>query len=95
MPRWQSSLLNRGSGLSGASTNSAAAAIGAAPGEDSLDEAEAEKPAAPDEPLVEAEHILVDYLSRAAQRESGDGRPLAGWPKAEVLDKARGGLQPR
>ena len=52
-----------GAGLSGASTNSAAAAAGAAPGEDSLDEAEAEKPAAPDAPLVEAEHILVDYLS--------------------------------
>ena len=52
-----------GVGLSGVSTNSDAAAAGAAPSEDSLDEAEAEKPAAPDEPLVEAEHILVDYLS--------------------------------
>ncbi|MGD0259022.1 MAG: carboxy terminal-processing peptidase [Verrucomicrobiota bacterium] len=52
-----------GAGPSAASTNSAATTAGAAPGEDSLDEAEAQKPAAPDEPLVEAEHILVDYLS--------------------------------
>jgi carboxyl-terminal processing protease len=43
----------------GASTGSTATAAG----EDSLDDAEAEKPAAPDEPLVEAEHILMDYLS--------------------------------
>jgi carboxyl-terminal processing protease len=35
----------------------------AAAGEASLDDAEAVSPAAPDEPLVEAEHILVDYLS--------------------------------
>ena len=52
-----------GTGLAAAGTNSAAAATGAAPGEDSLDEATLGKPAAPDEPMVEAEHILVDYLS--------------------------------
>ena len=34
-----------------------------ATGGGSLDDAEAEKPAAPDEPLMEAERILVDYLS--------------------------------
>jgi carboxyl-terminal processing protease len=50
-------------GVSGASTNSVAAATGAAPGGDGLDDADAEKPAATDAPLVEAEHILVDYLS--------------------------------
>jgi carboxyl-terminal processing protease len=43
----------------GAGTGSAAAAAGSG----SLDDAEAEKPAAPDEPLVEAERILIDYLS--------------------------------
>jgi hypothetical protein len=32
-------------------------------GKDSPDDADAEKPAAPDEPLVETEHILMDYLS--------------------------------
>jgi carboxyl-terminal processing protease len=48
-----------GPGGPGASAGSTAVAAG----EDSLDDAEAEKPAAPDEPLVEAEHILVDYLS--------------------------------
>ena len=42
------------------STNSVAAAA-VAPGDDSLDEGE--HPPAPDEPLVEAEHILMDYLS--------------------------------
>jgi carboxyl-terminal processing protease len=52
-----------GPGVPGASTNSAVAATGAAPGGDSLDEAEAEKPAAQDAPLLEARHILVDYLS--------------------------------
>ena len=52
-----------GPGIPGASTNSAFAATGAAPGGDSLDEAEAEKPAAQDAPLLEARHILVDYLS--------------------------------
>jgi len=49
-----------GVGHSGVSTNSAAAA---APAGDNLDEADADRPAAPDEPLIEAEHILVDYLS--------------------------------
>ena len=49
-----------GAGYSGVSTNSAAAA---APAGDNLDEADADRPAAPDEPLIEAEHILVDYLS--------------------------------
>jgi carboxyl-terminal processing protease len=49
-----------GTGLSGVSTNSAATA---APSGDNLEEADAERPGAPDEPLLEAEHILVDYLS--------------------------------
>ena len=49
-----------GAGAPGASTNSAAAA---APGGDKLDDTDADKPAPPDEPLLEAEHILVDYLS--------------------------------
>jgi carboxyl-terminal processing protease len=44
---------------SGTMTNSAAAALG---GEKS-DEEEAEKPPPTDAPLLEAEHILVDYLS--------------------------------
>jgi hypothetical protein len=52
-----------GSGLSGSGTNAAVAAAGATPGADGSDEAEAEKPAATDAPLTEAEHILVDYLS--------------------------------
>jgi carboxyl-terminal processing protease len=52
--------VHAGAGLSGVSTNSAAAA---APSGDNLEEADAEKPAQPDEPLLEAEHILVDYLS--------------------------------
>jgi C-terminal peptidase prc len=52
-----------GPGITGASSNSAVAAISAAPGEDTLDEAEAEKPAAQDAPLTEAKHILIDYLS--------------------------------
>jgi carboxyl-terminal processing protease len=52
-----------GPGIPGASTNSAVAATGAAPGGDSLDEGEAEKPAAQDAPLLEARHILIDYLS--------------------------------
>ncbi|MGO8930597.1 MAG: carboxy terminal-processing peptidase [Limisphaerales bacterium] len=52
-----------GAGLPGASTNSVVASTGAAPGEPGLDDAEAEKPPAPDETLVETEHILVDYLS--------------------------------
>jgi carboxyl-terminal processing protease len=47
-------------GSPGASTNSAAAA---APSGDIPDEAEAAKPPPPDVPLLEAEHILVDYLS--------------------------------
>ncbi len=47
-------------GPSGAVTNSAAAA---APGGDDADEAEAEKPPPTDAPMLEAEHILVDYLS--------------------------------
>jgi carboxyl-terminal processing protease len=51
------------SGLSAASTNSVVAYTGAAPGAVNADEAEAEKPAAPDVSLAEAEHILVDYLS--------------------------------
>jgi len=50
-------------GISGASTNSAAAAIGAAHRDAALDEAETEKPPAPDAALVEAERILIDYLS--------------------------------
>ena len=49
-----------GVGPSGVSTNSAAAA---APAGDNSDEADPEKPAPPDAPLLEAEHILVDYLS--------------------------------
>jgi carboxyl-terminal processing protease len=49
--------------LSGTSTNSAVASAGTTPGEDSLDDAEGEKPPAPDATLQEAEHILVDYLS--------------------------------
>jgi carboxyl-terminal processing protease len=52
-----------GPGIPGASTNSAVAATCAAPGGDSLDEGEAEKPAAQDAPLLEARHILIDYLS--------------------------------
>jgi carboxyl-terminal processing protease len=52
-----------GSGLSGSGTNAAVAAAGATSGADGSDEAEAEKPAATDAPLTEAEHILVDYLS--------------------------------
>jgi carboxyl-terminal processing protease len=48
----------------GASGDGASAeSTATAPGEDSLDDAEAEKPTVPDEPLVEAEHILIDYLS--------------------------------
>ena len=47
-------------GPSGAITNSAAAA---APSGDDADEAEAEKPPPTDAALLEAEHILVDYLS--------------------------------
>jgi len=49
-----------GAGISGVSSNSAAAA---APGGDDFEEADVEKPTPPDEPLLEAEHILVDYLS--------------------------------
>jgi carboxyl-terminal processing protease len=49
-----------GAGLSGVSTNSAATT---APSADNLEEADAERPAAPDEPMLEAEHILADYLS--------------------------------
>jgi len=55
--------VNPGVGLAGGSTNVASAAASAAVSEDNLDETEAEKPAAPDEPMVEAEHILLDYLS--------------------------------
>jgi carboxyl-terminal processing protease len=51
-----------GSALSGISPKVVASAD-LAPGGDPLDDAEAEKPPAPDEPLVEAEHILIDYLS--------------------------------
>jgi carboxyl-terminal processing protease len=43
----------------GAGTVSTAAAAAA----DNPDDAEAEKPVVPDAPLVEAEHILIDYLS--------------------------------
>ena len=52
--------VHAGAGLSGVSTNSAATA---APSADNLEEADAERPAAPDEPMLEAEHILADYLS--------------------------------
>ena len=52
-----------GAALPGAGANTAVASTGVAPGEDSLDDAEAEKPPVTDAPLVEAEHILVDYLS--------------------------------
>ncbi|MCX6929725.1 MAG: hypothetical protein NT154_41910 [Verrucomicrobia bacterium] len=45
--------------MPGASTNSAAAATGT----DTADDPEAVKPGVPDAPLIEAEHILVDYLS--------------------------------
>ena len=44
-------------------SNTSTGSTVAAAGEDSLDDAEPAPPAAPDEPLVEAEHILVDYLS--------------------------------
>jgi carboxyl-terminal processing protease len=44
---------------SAAGTSSSAAGSG----DDNLDDAEAEKPGTPDEPLVETEHILIDYLS--------------------------------
>jgi carboxyl-terminal processing protease len=50
-------------GLSGASTNSVASATDNRAAEGNLDEMEEEKPPAPDAPLAEAEHILVDYLS--------------------------------
>ena len=49
-------------GLSGG-TNSAAASLGGPATGDVSDEADAEHPPAPDEPLVETEHILMDYLS--------------------------------
>jgi carboxyl-terminal processing protease len=52
-----------GNALFGAGTNSVVAATDAAPVPTSMDDAEAEKPAATDAPLAEAEHILVDYLS--------------------------------
>jgi carboxyl-terminal processing protease len=55
--------LSPGAGLSAVSASSAAVTARPAPGDDNLDEAEDEKPAPPDAPLVEAEHILVDYLS--------------------------------
>ena len=48
-------------GVSGHGASAASTAT--ATGEDSLDDTEAEKPVAPDEPLVETEHILMDYLS--------------------------------
>jgi C-terminal peptidase prc len=48
----------------GASGHGASAeATVTATGEDSLEDPEAEKPTVPDEPMVEAEHILIDYLS--------------------------------
>jgi len=52
-----------GTGLSGASTNVASASVPTAVGEDNSEEADATKPPAPDAPLDEAEHILLDYLS--------------------------------
>ena len=52
-----------GAALPGASASTAVASTGVAPSEDSLDDAESEKPPVTDAPLVEAEHILVDYLS--------------------------------
>jgi carboxyl-terminal processing protease len=52
--------IRAGARAPGVSTNSAAVA---APSGDTLDEADADRPAPPDEPLLEAEHILVDYLS--------------------------------
>jgi carboxyl-terminal processing protease len=57
--------LSRSTGVNpaGTSTNSAAVTAGAVPASDGLDEADAETPAPTDPPLVEAEHILVDYLS--------------------------------
>jgi carboxyl-terminal processing protease len=68
-----------GIAVSGASTNGVAAAA-VAPADDSLDEAE--HPPAPDEPLVEAEHILMDYVSllpkgnvATAGREPGQSPP--------------------
>jgi carboxyl-terminal processing protease len=48
-----------GAGSPGAVAGSTVAAAG----EDSSDDAEPAPPAAPDEPLVETEHILIDYLS--------------------------------
>ncbi|MCX6924790.1 MAG: carboxy terminal-processing peptidase, partial [Verrucomicrobia bacterium] len=48
-----------GIGSAGASTNSAAAATGS----DTTDDPEAAKPGVPDALLIEAEHILADYLS--------------------------------
>jgi len=52
-----------GNGLSGTSTNSAVAAASSSPLEDSLEGEDPEKPAVPDETLLETERILVDYLS--------------------------------
>ncbi len=49
------------SGPAGAGTNATTNA--AAPAAEDSDEAQADKPAPPDAPLIEAEHILVDYLS--------------------------------
>ncbi len=51
--------MHSGAAVSGVSSNSASAASSA----DDVEEADAEKPTLPDEPLLEAEHILVDYLS--------------------------------
>ena len=51
--------IRAGAGLSGASTNAAAAA----PSTEDPEDEEAVKPGAYDSPLHEAEHILIDYLS--------------------------------
>jgi carboxyl-terminal processing protease len=51
-----------GSAASGGSTNAVASAS-ASSSDTGLDDADAEKTTAPDETLLEAEHILIDYLS--------------------------------
>jgi hypothetical protein len=50
---------------SATATNSAAAIT---PGVDSPDEIDVEKAPATDAPMVEAEHILIDYLSLLPKR---------------------------
>jgi carboxyl-terminal processing protease len=49
--------------IAGPSGNATKSAAASAPSGDDADEADAEKPVPTDAPLLEAEHILVDYLS--------------------------------